>query len=214
MKKLCILILALTLCTSLIACSQSAPQDHEQLESTTLPPTTPETTAPTTTEPPKEIHWTEEFYVDEFGDPTSESYIRGIFEGTFSNSATAGSHLTVCFFMNKDLAHASYDMFEIRLLEYGDHRVSFIGCGERDVTIKVKIDGVISEDYADYLLSDSGEIVLQRGNKIFKAVIDALEADKKISFIITISGYGTDTYRFDIDANGLADIPHEWRSTI
>lgn len=210
MKKTIALCLCLCLCFLLIACGRSG----EETEATTAPETTVASTAPVTeppTEPPKEIHWTEEFYVDDFGDPTSSSYIRGIFDGTFSNSATTGSDLTVCFFMDKDLASASYDMFTIRLLEYGNHKVSFIGCDEWDVSIKVKVDGVVSEDEPYLLLTDSGEMAIKRGSPLFSAIIDALEADKEIAFVITVGGYGTNTYRFNIDANGLADIPHDWK---
>lgn len=210
MKKTIALCLCLCLCFLLIACGQSV----EETEATTATETTVAPTAPVTeppTELPKEIHWTEEFYVDDFGDPTSSSYIRGIFDGTFSNSATTGSYLTVCFFMDKNLASASYDMFTIRLLEYGNHKVSFIGCDEWDVSIKVKVDGVVSEDEPYLLLTDSGEMVIDRGSPLFSAIIDALEADKEIAFVITVGGYGTDTYRFNIDANGLADIPHNWK---
>ena len=114
MKKTIALCLCLCLCFLLIACGQSV----EETEATTATETTVAPTAPVT-EPPKEIHWTEAFYVDDFGDPTSSSYIRGIFDGTFSNSATTGSDLTVCFCMDKNLASASYDMFTILLLEYG-----------------------------------------------------------------------------------------------
>lgn len=205
MRKILTMLLAIIVCLSMVACGQTSSK-----------PETPETVAtePTTpppTEPPKEIHWTEEFYVDDFGDPTSDSYIRGIFDGSFSNSATAGSELTVCFFMPKKMDSASYDMFTVRMLEYGSNRVSFIGCDEWDVTVKVKIDGVVTEDEVDYLLPDTGEFAIQRGNKVFRAVLDALDSDKKISFVVTVGGYGTETYRFDIDANGLEDIDHSWK---
>lgn len=209
MKKTIALCLCLCLCFLLIACGQSV----EETEATTATETTVASTAPVT-EPPKEIHWTEEFYADDFGDPTSSSYIRGIFDGTFSNSATTGSDLTVCFFMDKNLDSASYDMFTIRLLEYGNHKVSFIGCDEWDISIKVKVDGVVSEDEPFLLLTDSGEMAIKRGSPLFSAIIDALDADKEIAFVITVGGYGTDTYRFNIDANGLADIPHNWKGEI
>ena len=209
MKKTITLCLCLCLCFLLIACGQSG----EETEATTVPETTVASTAPPT-EPPKEIHWTEEFYVDDFGDSTSSSYIRGVFDGTFSNSATSGSELTVCFFMDKKMDSASYDMFTIRLLEYGSHKVSFIGCDTWDVSIKVKVDGVVSEDEPYFLLSDSGEMVINRDSPLFRAIIDALESGKEISFVITVGGYGTSTYRFKIDANGLADIPHSWKGKL
>jgi len=220
MKRIISTLLALILCFSLVACktTETLEVEAEKTEVTEPEPTvtaTPEPTiepTPVVTEAPKEIHWTEEFYVDDFGDPTSESYIRGLFSGRFSNSATSGSQLDVCFFMEKELAYASYDMFSIRLLEYGNHRADFHGSDADDVSIKVKIDDVVTEDEADYILENDGEIYIKRGNKIFKAVIDALNQDKEISFVITIGIYGSleSTYRFDIDANGLEDIDHNW----
>lgn len=39
--------------------------------------------------------WETNFYVDDFGDPTEESYSRVFCQGTFSNSATSNSELTV-----------------------------------------------------------------------------------------------------------------------
>lgn len=219
MKKLFAAFLILSICLYLPACKQtSAPKGEtvpsSEVEITTIATTTEiETTSPPTTEPPEDIHWTEEYYVDDFGDPTDESYIRGVFEGKFSNSATSGSDLTVCFFMPKHLDSASYDMFSIRLLEYGNHKASFIGCDYLDVTIKVKVDGEVYEDHPDYLFDDDGEIAIERGNKVFKAILDALDADKEISFVITVDGYGTDTYRFNVDANGLSDITHSWRGS-
>ena len=229
MKRIGLLLLSLMVCLSMVGCSQAESKKTSKdksdkgavvttFESATTESTTTTTTKPTTkatTKPQKEIHWTEQFYVDDFGDPTSSSYIRGVFKGKFSNSATSGSDLTVCFFMDKNLASASYDMFTIRLLEYGNHQVSFIGCDEYDVSIKVKVDGVVTEDNPYFLLKDDGEIAIKRGSGIFKAVINALEADKEIAFVITIGGYGTpSTYRFDVDANGLSDISHKWKGTL
>lgn len=216
MKRILLILLVFVICFSVIACGQTKEVQEETVEADSVStesaePAVTEEPEPIATEPPKEIHWTEEFYVDDFGDPTDESYIRGIFEGEFSNSATSGSNLTAIFFMEKDLAKASYDMFTIRLLEYGNHKQDFLGCDYSDVIIKIKVDGIVTEDSADYLLSDTGEIVIQRGNEIFEAVLNALNEDKEIAVVIEVGGYGTNLYRFDVDTNGLADIPHEWK---
>jgi len=206
MKKFLSLLLILSFAFSLSACSAAATPSPEP----TAEPT-PEPTVTPTPEPVKDVHWTTEYYIDEFGDPTSDSYIRGIFEGDFSNSVTSGSELVAVFFMESKLNRGSSDMFSIRLLEYGNNKVNFIGCETWDVNVKVKVDGVVSEDNVDFIFEDTGEIVFERGNEIFGAVLNALDADKEISFLVEVEkNYANDTYRFSIDANGLSDIPHKW----
>lgn len=167
----------------------------------------------------EEIHWTEEYYVDEFNDPTDEKYIRGAFEGTFSNSATASSYLAVYFFVDKELTlgtgFLNDDVFRIRLVEYGNHKASFLGVNAEDVQIKIKVDDVVTEGTAYYIDSQNGEIYISRNslsNNVFADFMDAMENEEEVSFVITVSSYGrvSSTYRFDVDANGLSEIDHKW----
>lgn len=197
MKKIFVVLLALLLCLTAVACSKEKPSDDKKTETNT---------------PAKESHWSSEYYTDDFGDSTSKSYIRGVFEGTFSNSATSGSDLTACLFLDRNLTGATgdLDMFRIRLLEYGHSKVSFTGCDYMDVDIKVKINGVVTEETADYLFEDRGEIVVTKWNDVYEAVINALNANQDIAFVITVGEYGTSTYRFDVDTYGLSSISHSW----
>lgn len=96
------------------------------------------------------------------------------------------------------------------MLEYGHSKVSFTGCDYMDVDIKVKINGVVTEETADYLFEDRGEIVVTKWNDVYEAVINALNANQDIAFVITVGGYGTSTYRFDVDTYGLSSISHSW----
>lgn len=167
----------------------------------------------------KETHWTEEYYVDEFNDPTDEKYIRGAFEGTFSNSATSSSYLAVYFFVDKRLTlnngYYDGDLFRIKLIEYGTNKANFLGADEEDVQIKIKVDDVVTEDTAYYVDSQNGEIYISRSNDIFSPFIEAMNHRKEVSFVITVNSYGAlSTYRFDVDANGLSDIAHSWIATI
>ena len=197
MKKIFVALLALLLCLTAVACSKETPSDDKKTETNT---------------PAKESHWSSEYYTDEFGDATSMGDIRGLFEGTFSNSATNGSDLQACLFMEKNMTGTTgnLDMITIRLLEYGHSKASFIGCDYSDVEIKVKINGVVTSDTADYLYEDSGEIVITKYNDVYEAVINALNANQDIAFVITVGGYGTSTYRFDVDTYGLSSISHSW----
>lgn len=167
----------------------------------------------------EEIHWTEEYYVDEFNDPTDKKYIRGAFEGTFSNSATSSSYLAVYFFVDKELTlgtgFLNDDVFRIRLVEYGNHKASFLGVNAEDVQIKIKVDDVVTEGTAYYIDSQNGEIYISRNslsNNVFADFMDAMENEEEVSFVITVSSYGrvSSTYRFDVDANGLSEIDHKW----
>ena len=150
MKKIFVVLLALLLCLTAVACSKEKPSDDKKTETNT---------------PAKESHWSSEYYTDDFGDSTSKSYIRGVFEGTFSNSATSGSDLTACLFLDRNLTGATgdLDMFRIRLLEYGHSKVSFTGCDYMDVDIKVKINGVVTEETADYLFEIEERSWLRNG---------------------------------------------------
>ena len=57
-------------------------------------------------------------YVDDFGDPTGETYIYTVSTGTFSNTATSGSDLTVGIYYQPDA-------FKIRLLEYNNTKAIY-----------------------------------------------------------------------------------------
>ena len=67
-------------------------------------------------------NWEIGYYVDDFGDKTNDSYVIGTFTGTFSNSATSGSRLTVYVYL--DPVYPS--ITQIRLLEYGSSKATFL----------------------------------------------------------------------------------------
>ena len=215
MKRALLGLIILILISNCVGCgSNNSPATVETQE------TQESSTAATEFE---EIHWTEEYYVDEFNDPTDEKYIRGAFEGTFSNSATASSYLAVYFFMDKELTlgtgFLNDDVFRIRLVEYGNHKASFLGVNAEDVQIKIKVDDVVTEGTAYYLDPQNGEIYISRSstsNNIFSDFLDAMESKKEVSFVITVNSYGrvSSTYRFVVDANGLSEIKHHWVGTV
>lgn len=62
------------------------------------------------------VGFTESFFVDKFGDPTTRMYLSKEIEGRFSNSATTNSKLIVRILL------ADYE-FGISLYEYGSSRV-------------------------------------------------------------------------------------------
>ena len=64
--------------------------------------------------------WTVDEYVDDFGDGIGIKYAKSIAEGTFSNSATNGSDLTVITFFDPEI-----EEFSFRLLEYNNSKANY-----------------------------------------------------------------------------------------
>lgn len=56
--------------------------------------------------------WTEQFYVDDFGEPTTKSYKSLIAKGTFSNSATQNSLLLTKIIDDESAKHFSFQLYE------------------------------------------------------------------------------------------------------
>lgn len=56
--------------------------------------------------------WTEQFYVDDFGEPTTKSYKSLIAKGTFSNSATQNSLLLTKVVDDETSGHFSFQLYE------------------------------------------------------------------------------------------------------
>ncbi len=153
--------------------------------------------------------WEKAYYVDDFGDSTSDWYIRGKFKGSFSNSATSGSDLIVFVFVDHDLSECNnYDSVRIRLVEYGKYVVKFTNIDYKDVYVKVKIDDVVYQDYPGNM--GEKEFYLRRDGELFAPILQAIEEGKEIKFSITESKYTTSKYQFTINSRGLESIPHTW----
>ena len=151
--------------------------------------------------------WTKDAYVDNFGDPTDQYYMKGTFEGTFSNSATTDSDLLVYMFC-KTGYYASDETFSFRLVEYGDHIAQIYE--DDKVTVSVKINGNVFTDKADFIYDN--DIHISMRNDIFFEVLKNLDAGKSIPCYIEVqSSFGnTSRYNFTIKANGLSTIDHFW----
>ena len=67
--------------------------------------------------PTTALEWTQNTYVDEFGQPTGQRYEFAAVEGKFSNSATTNSKLYVAITVERD------STVSFRLGEYGSHVV-------------------------------------------------------------------------------------------
>ena len=146
-----------------------------------------------------QTNWEVDYYVDEFGDKTNDAYVRGTFHGTFSNSATNGSSLTVLIYMDRDAPTT----VQFRLLEYDSHKATAISSDK--ITLKIKNDNGSTSTFSltyyqgDYYCTD-------------QKLSSAIFTNEQISCVITISGNYTsitDTYKFKIDNEGLQELWNE-----
>jgi hypothetical protein len=132
--------------------------------------------------------WFEQELKDEFGDPSGSMASVYITEGTFSNSATMGSELTVRVV---DYGNAIF----ITLFEYGRTPSNFCyeGCIGK---IGVKASNGAVNRYQVYSASD-GDIVIRQEDSLY----DIIKSGEELKFVIeedAFSDYGSAKYRFTI----------------
>ena len=102
MKKVLIGILALIMALGMVGCSQEPAEE-------TKTPEPAETVKPT--QAPS--RWTVDYTQDEFGDDTDNAFVVGKFSGQFSNTATAGSDLTVyVYYMKGSIGDNYLDVYK------------------------------------------------------------------------------------------------------
>ena len=140
--------------------------------------------------------WDVSYYVDEFGSPTKESYIRNsdYIEGVFSNTATQDSKLNVTFLIN------SASDFNLKLFEYARNN-PVKGYSSQTYTVRVKDkDGkrytFNATNYTDRLGFGSGDS--RQLHRIFMK-------GGLIQFAITEDHTPTTEYKFDIHNADLYD---------
>ena len=131
-------------------------------------------------------NWGVSNYVDEFGDPTAESYLhKTIYDGKFSNSATTNSELKVHFLVEKDEVN-------IQLYEYGSKLVK-LGIGGYRVSIKY--DGKVETFNNIELVGD--RLVIKNHNA--KKLLNIFKEYDNVKFYI--DGYYSTEYNFTLKDN-------------
>ncbi|MBR5570503.1 MAG: hypothetical protein IKW10_06385 [Oscillospiraceae bacterium] len=137
-------------------------------------------------------------YVDEFDMPTNDYYVANInyIQGTFSNSATTDSKLSVQILVDKeDIAFFLY--------EYGRNLVKNISSryvDEYDITMRLA-------DGTKYNLTGT---IYCGGDRLFidskykSVVMEALKSGEDVSFYIVEQEYTTTTYLFTVKTSNFA----------
>lgn len=151
--------------------------------------------------------WEIAHFVDEFNDPTEDVYIRNVdsIEGTFSNSVTTNSELTVFCFVHKTDGK-SY--FTIRMAEYGNYLVTNPYSESRTYDIKVKTNDGTKIDFLGSMLSDSSDLYIYGRDYGTDAegIIALLSGTGEVDFYIQESDDPLTEYRFTLECSNFADI--------
>ena len=134
--------------------------------------------------------WKVKYYVDDFGDPTHQGYIRTKLEGKFSNSATTNAKLNVKFLIESESV-------SIMLYEYADNHPINGKISTKEYDILIKHNG-IKVNYGFSGRNWSDRIVLDKAKSL--TLIKLFKKGGKFQFNIKEEGnYSQSTYRFTID---------------
>lgn len=154
--------------------------------------------------------WSVRHYVDDFGDETDSTYIGAIFNGTFSNTATSNSPLSVIVCYNYGRRS-----FSFRLLEYDRVRATYSKYD--DIKLKYKFTSPYTPD-EDHTFDEELEGTAPNGDlylywkesiiadEVFGGDADMIETCLKeptdVRCLITI---GSSEYIFDMDGSGFQE---------
>ena len=140
-------------------------------------------------------------FVDDFGDPTGEAYLRSIVSGTFSNTATPEENMRVILAYSPDRA-----VFTFRLVEYNDTlKIKATYTDSDSKTIKIKIDDEITEGTLTGT-APNGDLLLTGGLCLIK-IYDAFLNGQDVRFIVEI---GSSKYSFSADGKGFSETADEY----
>ena len=140
--------------------------------------------------------WAISYYVDEFNNPTDESYISNsrYFVGSFSNSATTNSKLNVKILIDKKCC-------AIKLWEYGSQLVK----GYYDITYNITfLNNSGEKTYSTATLNENSDrLILNDSN-----IVSLIKQNTSIRvYIEENSKYGyNSTYLFEIDGDNFNTI--------
>ena len=139
-------------------------------------------------------------YLDEFNQPTTETYITNekAIIGTFSNTATNNSELRVKVAVDKqDVAFVLY--------EYGSHQVKNISTSSVDrYNIVMKTPNGTKYDLTGTIKQGGDRLFIDE--KYESQVIGAFRSGGVVSFYIEFTEYTTTTYLFSVHSSNFAEL--------
>lgn len=200
MKKAISLLLVLVMCLSLCACGGG----NDVQQDTKNPVTGNDVTTSGV--------WSKQVSTDEFGDvyENSVSFIAGISQGTFSNSATNGSDLTVVTSFMKKPGYDHYiALFD--LLEYNDHSANFskydtitfkMKLGDEIIAVNMDMTSTLTGNTADQTVALGVPEYTWAGDLLYNALYN----NEDVRCIITS---GSSEYTFTLESDNFNTICSE-----
>lgn len=193
MKKVIALLLALAIAFALCGCGGSEPE-------------------PTPVPTPELQIWELDKMVDDFGDEIDKTYLRKIFTGTFSNTATMNSDLTAIVFMTPAVSNEEMiSSFAFRLLEYNDTPATYTSGDE--LVIKVKVGDTIYTDQLEGSVPN-GDLKLNNGlnhySEVYKHIYNTMLKEEDVRCIIEV---GSSEYNFTIEGAGFVNTANNMMKT-
>ena len=144
----------------------------------------------------KEI-WQQNYYVDEFNNPTNQAYIKNktYFIGSFSNSATNNSKLYAYLLIDKD------DV-AIKMWEYGSYLVKGTSTTSYNITILDDNDG---KHYTSGTIYKNGDRIYFSDSNF---IISLIKQNEKLKiYLVENSQYGyKSTYLFEVERGNFSSV--------
>lgn len=146
--------------------------------------------------------WNINYYVDEFGDPTTKGYIsnKNWIQGKFSNSATTNSPLNAYFIINQGVV-------TLKLFEYARKHPVKGDISRKSYKILLKHNGQLVEpNIGSYIegINTSDRILIVQSEQL----IELLKSGGEFKFKLIEQGdYSNSTYSFKIDdSSGFSNL--------
>ena len=187
-------------------CGEEKQQEATEPEDAPVPEDATEDTGSMENPGWENAFWEIQYFVDDFGDPTEDSYLVSRAMGTFSNSVVTDAELEVFIFFNPACSNDDYiSSFGFRLYEYETTKAMFLST--EDLTLKIKVGDTIYEQALYGTAPDSDLYIYNGANWPLEApcympMYEALVRGQDVRCIIQI---GDDKYSFTISGKDFAD---------
>lgn len=188
MKKFPIFIFTIILVTG---CSNDAVKDVTQKDIQGQAQTEPEVT-----EKSSANNWEEIKVTDSFGDDTGKRVMAYTTEGTFSNSATGGSGLTV-----RMVDYGINEAIQIELYEYNSNAAAmcYDNCSG---WVNIKYASGEVQKFSDILALKGGGLYLPAESDLAQVIRSAKESGEQLKFLINQNSFtnsGNAKYQFTLN---------------
>jgi len=149
--------------------------------------------------------WEKSFYVDDFGDPTEDSYMSVQVEGVFSNSATENSELTAVLMVDGDFLNIQlyeYNSGPAQSFESGSGGIMKFKAGSEVITVNTIYDeGDAGVTATDLMIWEQGVSITEN----VASYLSKLQGKDNVKCVISVKETygGKSSYSFNVPTKGL-----------